>query len=81
MFTGELSEEDQAAQFQEEVARAKEAKAILESPLFIGAIDAIRQEVYRAWLVSNAKDTEGRENLFKMQRAVERLAQNMKTRS
>jgi len=77
MFIEELSEEDQAAKFEEEVGRAKEARAILESPLFTGAVDAMKQEVYRAWLVSDAKDTAGRENLFKMQRAVEKLMQNL----
>jgi len=52
----------------EQIARAQRAKLILEDPLVVEAMDAIRSHLRQAWESSPARDKEGREELYRYMR-------------
>ena len=51
--------------------RGAKAKAILNDPLFIDAMNAIRALYFDAWRNSNAADSKEREHLFALFNAVD----------
>lgn len=55
---------------EEEVARAARAAAILEDPLVVDALDAMRASALSAWENSTPDDTTGRERAWHRMRAV-----------
>ncbi len=57
----------------DEEARADQAKAILENKMFQKAMKEVKEEIYLAWSQVPARDTEGREWLYKMFKAQERF--------
>ena len=50
---------------QEQLNRAEHAKRLLEDPLLSEALDIIEKEVILQWEACPARDTEGREELWK----------------
>jgi hypothetical protein len=48
-----------------EIARADRAKMILEDPMVVEALTAMRDHIMQAWQESPARDKEGREELFR----------------
>tara|TARA_R100000353_G_scaffold175982_1_gene148133 strand:- start:3452 stop:3685 length:234 start_codon:yes stop_codon:yes gene_type:complete len=51
--------------------RGEQAKRILEDPLFVEAVQKIRQDLQIEWLNSELQNTEQRENIFVMRRMLE----------
>ncbi len=51
--------------------RGEQAKRILEDPLFVEAVQKIRQDLQIEWLNSDLQNTEQRENIFVMRRMLE----------
>jgi hypothetical protein len=49
---------------QRAVNRAQQAKAILESPLYVESFDALEAQLIAALIGSDPRDTEGRERCF-----------------
>ncbi len=68
---------------EEELVRANRAREVLENPIFVEAVEKVDAEIERAWRCSPATDTTGREQLWLMQRLLEKvvghLNQTMKT--
>ena len=56
---------------EKEIQRGQQAKRILEDPIFVEAIQKIRQDLELQWLNSDIKDSEQRENIFLMRRMTE----------
>ena len=56
---------------EKEQERSIKAKRILEDPMFVEAIQKIRQDLELQWLNSDIKDSEQRENIFLMRRMTE----------
>jgi|TARA_E500000318_G_C3555656_1_gene210958 hypothetical protein len=56
---------------EKEQERAIKAKRILEDPIFVEAIQKIRQDLELQWLNSDLKDSEQREHIFLMRRMTE----------
>lgn len=56
---------------EKEQERSIKAKRILEDPIFVEAIQKIRQDLELQWLNSDIKDSEQRENIFLMRRMTE----------
>ena len=56
---------------EKEQERSIKAKRILEDPMFVEAIQKIRQDLELQWLNSDVKNSEQRENIFLMRRMVE----------
>ena len=54
-----------------EITRGNKAKQILEEPIFVEAIQTIRTELMNEWLNSDEKNSEQRENIWKMRRMLE----------
>ena len=51
--------------------RGEQAKRIIEDPLFVEAVQKIRQDLQIEWLNSELQNTEQRENIFVMRRMLE----------
>ncbi|OMG85400.1 hypothetical protein [Achromobacter xylosoxidans] len=56
-----------------DLARAERARLILEDPLVVEALADIRAELLAAWQASPARDTEGREHLFRFFKVAEKF--------
>lgn len=53
-----------------EIARADRAKLILEDPMVVEALTAMRDHIMQAWQESPARDKEGREELFRYMKVI-----------
>ena len=56
---------------EQEITRANKAKQILEEPLLVEAVQTVRTELMNEWLNSDDKNSEQRENIWKMRRMLE----------
>jgi hypothetical protein len=56
-----------------EIQRGQKAAQILAEPLLIEALSALRKECFDKWQSSPARDAEGREKLFLMLKAADRV--------
>ena len=56
--------EDQTQQAHHEIARATQARQIVEDPIFREAADGLKSQLMEQWEQSPARDTEGRERLW-----------------
>tara|TARA_X000001316_G_C910961_1_gene26308 strand:- start:35 stop:301 length:267 start_codon:yes stop_codon:yes gene_type:complete len=54
-----------------EITRGNKAKQILEEPLFVESVQTVRTELMNEWLNSDEKNSEQRENIWKMRRMLE----------
>lgn len=63
----------------QEISRGSKAKQILEEPLFIEAIQKVRTELMNEWLNSDDKNSEQRENIFRMRRMLEVVLMQLQT--
>ena len=63
----------------EEVRRAQEAKMLLEHPLLVEALNAIRNELQQSWECSPVRDTEGRELIFLGMKVLKQLEGMLQT--
>lgn len=64
---------------EEEIARAARAAAIIEDPLVVDALDAIRSAALHAWENSAPHDTEGRERAWHRLRAANEFRANLQS--
>lgn len=55
---------------EERLARASKARALLTSDIYAESFDAVRAELLRKWEQSPVRDTDGREYLFLMLKAL-----------
>lgn len=62
-----------------DLARAERARLILEDPLVVDALADIRAELLAAWQASPARDTEGREHLFRFFKVAEKFELALKS--
>ena len=53
---------------EKEIQRGHRAKAILEDPIFVEALQKVSQELDLEWINSPIRDTEGREKIYMMKR-------------
>ena len=53
---------------EKEQQRGHKAKAILDDPLFVEAIQKVSSELDAEWLNSPIRDTEGREKIYMMKK-------------
>ncbi len=53
---------------EKEIQRGHRAKAILEDPIFVEALQKVSQELDHEWINSPIRDTEGREKIYMMKR-------------
>lgn len=58
---------------QQEIARANQAKAIIESELYVEAYNAIREQYLAAWADSPVRDSEGREEIWRLLKSLEKV--------
>lgn len=63
----------------ERITRGGLARDILENAIYLESFELVKQELTTAWETSPAKDTEGRENLYKMLRLLQKLKAVMQT--
>lgn len=63
----------------QEISRGSKAKQILEEPLFIEAVQKVRTELMNEWLNSDDKNSEQRENIFRMRRMLEVVLMQLQT--
>jgi len=63
----------------QEISRGNKAKQILEEPLFIEAVQKVRTELMNEWLNSDDKNSEQRENIFRMRRMLEVVLMQLQT--
>lgn len=64
---------------EKEISRGSKAKQILEEPLFIEAVQKVRTELMNEWLNSDDKNSEQRENIFRMRRMLEVVLMQLQT--
>ena len=50
----------------EEIARGNEARVILEAPLYVEAVETLRDRINTEWQNSPVRETEAREKLWMM---------------
>lgn len=62
-----------------DLARAERARVILEDPLVVDALADIRAELLAAWQASPARDTDGREHLFRFFKVAEKFELALKS--
>ena len=62
------------------VVMSDRAAQVLQDPLITGAIDEMRQTAFDNWRTSSFKDTEEREELYKMVRAIDEFEAHFKRR-
>jgi hypothetical protein len=60
-------------QLEADTHRAHKAAQILGEPLVVEAFTVLRQEIYDRWQSSPARDADGREKLFLMLKAADRV--------
>ncbi|MBY4947007.1 hypothetical protein K6V92_10290 [Cupriavidus respiraculi] len=60
-------------QIRDEIARAEQAKRILEDPMVVDAFAAIKRGVVEAWEATDGRDVEAREYLHRFLKAFGRL--------
>tara|TARA_R100000781_G_scaffold110535_2_gene76051 strand:+ start:525 stop:770 length:246 start_codon:yes stop_codon:yes gene_type:complete len=53
---------------EKEIQRGHRAKAILEDPIFVEALQKVSQELDLEWINSPIRDTEGREKIYMMKK-------------
>ena len=53
---------------EKEIQRGHRAKAILEDPIFVEALQKVSQELDHEWINSPIRDTEGREKIYMMKK-------------
>lgn len=58
---------------EQEIYRANRAKEVIENEIYIEAFDMIHKEIADQWTNSPARDREGRESLWLMQKLLTRL--------
>lgn len=63
----------------EDVERARLAQSILENPLFIEAMDAIRDECQAKWMATTSEQTERRERIWLMLKLAEKFRMNIES--
>ena len=61
------------------IYNADRAREILENEMFIEAFDKIEKDLYELWQKSSMADSQGRENLFRYQRAMKEFKANLMT--
>ena len=61
-----------------EMERSRQANDVLEHPLFIEALNVYRNVLKDEWLNSPARDTEGRERIWVMQKTVEVVERHLR---
>lgn len=61
-----------------EIDRARQAQELAEHPIFKEALEQYRQRLNDEWAASPARDTEGRERLWLMQKTVGVVQQHLK---
>lgn len=66
-------------QLEQDIARGIKAQQILNDQLVIDAFQAVKDEVYKQWQSSPARDAEGREKLFLMLKAQERVEAHLRS--
>lgn len=62
-----------ASKLRAQSERGRRAKAIVEDPLFIEALDEIERVIEIAWKNSSSEDRQARENAYMLQRLVTRF--------
>ena len=63
----------------QEISRGSKAKQILEEPLLVEAVQTVRTELMNEWLNSDDKNSEQRENIFRMRRMLEVVLMQLQT--
>jgi hypothetical protein len=61
-----------------EAERARQAQDLIEHPLFIEAVEAYRQRLNEEWAASPARDKDGREQIWLMQKTVNVVVGHLK---
>ena len=69
---------DEDLKRREEVQRGDEARRLLEEPLLVEAFAMLRQRYIAEWESSPARDTEGREKLWLMNRLISSVENQLK---
>ncbi len=64
---------------EQEITRGNKAKQILEDTLFVESVQTIRTELMNEWLNSDEKNSEQRENIFRMRRMLEVVLMQLKS--
>jgi predicted Ser/Thr protein kinase len=64
---------------QQEITRANRAREVLENPLMIEAMQVLRDEISGQWTNTAVRDTDGREQLWLMQRLLARLETHLRS--
>lgn len=57
----------------EEIVRANRAREVLENPIFQESLQTLRNDIEQQWRTSPARDAEGREHLWVMQKLLTRI--------
>lgn len=63
----------------QKIERAIRAGEVLEHPLFIEAIETLKQELTQQWEQSPARDVEGREKLYLMLKLTDKVKANLQS--
>ncbi len=61
-----------------DVSRAKEAELILQNPLYMASMEAIKSEVISQWGDCPARDKEGKELLWQLYKTAEKFENLMR---
>lgn len=69
---------DEESRLLAEQERARQAQELAEHPLFKEALTAYRERLMQEWSESPARDTEGREKLWLMQKTVAVVESHLK---
>ena len=64
---------------EQEITRGNKAKQILEDTIFVESVQTIRTELMNEWLNSDEKNSEQRENIFRMRRMLEVVLMQLKS--
>ena len=64
---------------EQEKQRTELAKNVLDNPVFQDSITKIKQELYGEFLISPARDSEGREKIYLMGKMFDLLLVNIKS--
>ena len=64
---------------EQEITRGNKAKQILEDIIFVESVQTIRTELMNEWLNSDEKNSEQRENIFRMRRMLEVVLMQLKS--
>ena len=70
-----MSPEDRDINLEQRIARANEARAVLENKLVRETLDKIREDIVDQWASCPARDTEGREWLWRHYQAAAKFAE------